>query len=367
MIKKGSTDAHAMLFCFVIVMTLACLGPGKARAIEIGLSPANNHHVAGINSGQPYVGGFQVLSDDFRAYGTIDGTEVTVAFLSTNPAAFPPKSWLGAGMFLQAQDHKYLFIDYGFYVMVVLDSDSNIFVDIGLYQTMEGSLPVHQPDARLVYTYTWKLTDSDPAMPIKLTAEWDAEGFLHYYVNAAGNEFLLTSIKPQAFTDCENMIPHFYGGNVIGEQFPLGRYVDFFQFGITGSEAIANNQWKVLLKDPMFLKQRKWISVENAWSIQGDISYLDQDARWGGRRYDGVNGQYPMSSQSSPHEVIFFYSGQTLSPGIVLWDAISRNSNIAAESSPDRHLTYVAQLVGCLSFVAIASFIGLRRARNTRK
>jgi hypothetical protein len=309
-----------------------------------------------VNSGQPYVGGFQVLSDDFRVYKQIDGAQVTVAFPLTNTSTFPPGSWLGAGLFLQAQDHKYLFVDYGFYFMVVLDSDSNMFIDIGFHQTMEGSLPVHHPDANLICDYTWRLTSIDSSKPINLKAQWDTEGFVHYYVNVGGYEFPLTSIKPSAFHNCENMIPCFYGGNVIGEQFPLGRYVDFLQFGLTSSQSIASTQWRVLLEDPKFLKQEGWVNVNKAWSVQGDISFLDQDARWGGRPYDGVDAQFLSNSNASPYEVQFFYNGHTLSPGIVLWDKTNEGSNDSTQQGSNQNSTLQQELDFYVPFLTLTSF-----------
>ena len=315
----------------------------------------NKHHVAGINSGQPYVGEFQVLSDDFRVYRQIDGAQVTVTFSSTNTSAFPRESWLGAGMFLQAQDHKYLFIDYAFYVMVVLDSDGNVFFDIGLHQTMEGSLPIHQPDANLIYDYTWQLIGIDPNAAISLKAEWDSDGFVNYSYNITDNEFLVASIKPSAFNNCENMIPHFYQGNVIGEQFPLGRYVDFLQFGLTSSQQIANTEWQVILEDPKFLKQDNWVKVDKAWSVQGDISYLDQDARWGGEPYEGVDGQFPSKSDTNLHEVLFFFDGHTLNPGRVLWDTTSSVSNSSGEDD-NKDPTLQITLLFSTSLLALASF-----------
>jgi hypothetical protein len=310
-----------ILMFFVLVSTLASLGFGVAQAADsVCLVPVDNHHLVEISSDQPYIAGFHVLSDDFRTYKMIDGATATVAFPSTNATLFPAGSWLGAGLFLQAQDHKYLFIDYGFYMIVTLDFSGNIFIDIGLHQTMEGSLPVHQPDSRLIYAYTWQLLETDPSVPIILTAQWSPTGMLGYWTRTSDTNVLLMSINVSDLQDCENIMPQFYTGNVIGEQFPLGRYVDFLQFGITGSGIIANNQWQVLLQDVKFLKQDAWMKLEKAWSIQGDIAYLDQDATWGGAPYKGVDIQRSNTSDQGGDALIFSYEDHTLKSGTILWD-----------------------------------------------
>ena len=337
---------QTIIFYLIFAMAVSLFGTWKAGANEpVGLTAVESHHVAGVNSGQPYVAGFHVLTDDFRTYRMIDGTAITAAFPSTNANSFPAGSWLGAGMFLQAQDHKYLFVDYGFYMMIVLDSAGTMFIDIGLHETREGSLPIQQPGAQLVYAYTWQLSGAEPAVPITLFAQWDNEGFLHYSVRTAGGNFSLTSIKVSLLPDCDNIMPQFYTGNIIGQQFPLGRYVSFFQFGVISSKIIADNQWKVSLKEPRFLKEGKWENVEKAWSIQGDISYLDQDARWGGTSYLGVDAQYFMNPLQEPYEVVFSYESRTLASGTVFWETTWEESNGVTEPSfPKSYQTFIAQV-----------------------
>jgi hypothetical protein len=329
----------------ILVLIMASLGFARTKAADpVRLVPVDNHHLVEISSDQPYVAGFHVLSDDFRTYRMIDGATVTVAFPSTNATSFPTGSWLGAGLFLQAQDHKYLFIDYGFYMIIALDFSGDLFIDVGFHQTMEGSLPIQQPDSRLVYTYTWQLLGIEPATQVTLIARWDSEGLLNYSMRTEANELFLMSIRVSELPDCENIMPQFYTGNVIGQQFPLGRYVDFFQFGVTGSEIIANNQWKVLLEDARFLKQDTWVLPEKAWSIQGDISYLDQDATWGGTPYTGVDVQRPATSNQGGGALIFSYEDRTLKPGTVLWDHSQASSNESSTQDLDFFQTFLTQL-----------------------
>jgi hypothetical protein len=342
----------------MLILTMASFGFGRAKAADpVRLVSTDNHHLVEISSDQPYVAGFHVLSDDFRTYRMIDGATATVSFPSTNASSFPLGSWLGAGLFLQAQDHKYLYIDYGFYMIIALDFSGNLFVDVGLHQTMEGSLPIQQPDSRLIYAYTWQLLGIEHSTPVTLIARWNPEGFLNYSIRTEDTELFLMSIKVSELSDCENIMPQFYTGNVIGQQFPLGRYVDFFQFGITGSEIIANEQWQALLEDIKFLKQEAWVSLEKAWSIQGDISYLDQDATWGGAPFTGVDVQQLSTFSQDGDALIFSYENRTLRNGMVLWDHSLANSNKSATQDLDFSQAFLAQLM----FWSVLSTITARR------
>lgn len=344
--KADRAMARKTLMFLILALAMASLGFADARAAEpVRLVPVDNHHLVAISSGQPYVAGFHVLADDFRTYRMIDGATATVAFPSTNATTFPAGSWVGAGLFLQAQDHRYLFIDYGFYMIVALDFSGNLFIDVGLHQTMEGSLPIQQPDSRLVYAYTWQLLGVEPATPVTVIARWTSEGFLNYSIRTEDTELLLMSIKASGLPDCDNIMPQFYTGNVIGEQFPLGRYVDFFQFGVTGSQIIANNQWHVLLEDVKFLKQDAWVKLEKAWSIQGDIAYLDQDATWGGAPYPGVNVQHSPTFSEDSDALIFSYEKQTLKTGTVLWDHAQASSNGASAQDLNFSQTLLLQAI----------------------
>jgi hypothetical protein len=351
----------------VLFLVTASFGFAGTRATDpIRLVPVNNHHVVEISSDQPYVAGFHILSDDFRTYRMIDGATATVAFPSTNATSFPTGSWLGAGLFLQAQDHKYLFIDYGFYMIVALDFSGNLFVDVGLQQTMEASLPIQQQDSRLVYTYTWQLLGIESATQVTLFARWTPEGLLNYSIKTEAIELFLMSIKVSELSDCENIMPQFYTGNVIGQQFPYGRIVDFFQFGVTGSEIIANNQWSVLLKNARYLKQDRWVLPEKAWSIQGDISYLDHDATWGGEPYTGVDVQRLAGSNQDGATLIFSYETRTLKPGTVLWDHSQASSIESSTQDLDFFQTFLTQLTIWSLLSTIFAVLFALHTRNHR-
>jgi len=314
----GSLIAFAVLLVFISLITVA--NCGTTDTIE--LAPTENHHVTELNSNQPYVAGFHVNTPDLNTItrGAI-ATAVTVSFPSTNTSYFPQSSWLGAGMFVQAQDSRYLHIDYGFYTTLVLDSAGNLFIDIGLHQTREERAPLHMPTEELVYAYSWQLSGIDKETPITLYAKWDSEGWVHYSIYVSGANITLKSINVASLPDCENIIRSFYAGNVINNPFPYGCFVQYFQFGVVSSEPIANPHWFVNLKNPMFLKEAEWRLVETAWSIQGDISYMDGSWMWGGTSYPDVSAQYYKNPLENPWEIIFFYNGQTLRPGTILWQS----------------------------------------------
>jgi hypothetical protein len=130
----------------------------------------------------------------------------------------------------------------------------------------------------------------------------------------------VSSVNVAARTKCESIIRLFYAGDATnGNAFPLGHYVYYFQFGVISSESIANDHWSADVKDPRLLRTTGWDPVDIAWSTQGDLSYLDSDWMWGGAPYTGVSAQYYQNQLQNPYELIFNYSGRTLTPGTILW------------------------------------------------
>lgn len=292
-----------------------------AKAVDsVSIKPTDNHHIIRLNSDQPYVAGFQVNTDNLNTYGTVDGTSVTVTFLSAEVNFFAADSWLGGGMFVQAQDTKYRNVDYGFYMMLVIDSSANLYVDIGLRQTTEQTAPVQSGNEELVYAYTWRLSGVNLSTPVMLSAQWDTAGVVHYFVTVGESMIPIESIKVAEMANCQYIIPKFYGGNVINTPFPFSNYVNFFQFGVTSSSPIENDHWKVLVEKPQVLENNEWINVREAWSIQGDIAFLDRDWKWGGQPYHGVDIQYFNHPLENPYQIIFEYTGETMPSGTVLWN-----------------------------------------------
>ncbi len=326
-----------MLAFALVILIFSSMNVSFAKVVDsFNIEPTENHHIIRLNSDQPYVAGFQVNTDDLNTYGIVDGTSVTVTFLSTEVNFLTTDSWLGGGMFVQAQDTKYRNVDYGFYTMLVVDSSANLYVDLGLRQTREQTAPVQPGNEELVYAYTWHLSGVNLNTPVALSAQWDGAGVVHYFVTVGESTIPIKSIKVAEIANCQYIIPKFYYGNVVNTPFPFSNYVNFFQFGVTSSNAIEDNRWKVLIETPQVLKNNEWINVREAWSIQGDIAFLDHDWKWGGQTYQGVNIQHFNNPLENPYQMIFEYSGETMSSGTVLWNQSESQATetYAAQQSP---------------------------------
>lgn len=235
-------------------------------------------------------------------------------------------------MFVQAQEGARLggrlHVDYGFYTMLVLDATGNLFLDVGMHQTREETAPLHRPTEQLVYAHTWQVLGTDPATPVTLCAQWDSEGWVHYSVSTLESNVTLPAINVADLPNCVPIMRHFFAGNRVVAPFPFSRYVQYFQFGVVSSKSIANSHWSVDLKNPRLLRISGWDNVDVAWSIQGDISYLDYSWMWGGSPYHGVSAHYHQNPLDDPYEVIFFYNGETLPSGTILWQHRNPSSTV---------------------------------------
>ncbi len=298
-------------------------------ADTIALTPTEIHHVTELNSNQPYVAGYHVETPNLYTRERVEATSITVDFPSTDSDSFPADSWLGAGMFVQGQDSKLKHVDYAYYMMLVIDSQGNFFVDVGLHQTRESTAPLQMPTEELVYAYTWRISSLNPETPATLSANWDSNEYLHYSISAVGTNKTLLSIKVSSLPNCESAINRFYAGTAIaGTAFPQHHYVYYFQFGVVSNRIIPNANWSAHLRKPGILRKSGWSLVETAWSTQGDMSYLDYDWVWGGAPYEGVSAKYHQNPLQDPYEVVFSHTGQSLPPGTILWES-TKTSNIS--------------------------------------
>lgn len=322
--------ALSLLFSVLLVLVLTAVFEAQAEPSSLELTPIETHHIAELNSNQPYVAGYDVITPDLLTLKPVSAVTITVCFESTDATCFPSDTWLGGGLFVQDQDSRFGFVDYGFYIILVLDESGDLFLDVGLHQTRESTSPIQGPTAELVYAYTWLISGIDTSMPVTLGASWDSEGFVHYSILAAGSNITLPRVDVAGRPNCENIHRQFWSGNWMPGWFPLSHFVYYFQFGVISSEIIADTRWSVKLGHPQLMKkpEGEWRSVDVAWSTQGDICYLDWDWMWGGTPYHGVSAHYYKNPLENPYEVIFFYNGDTLQPGTVLW----QNPNI--ESKP---------------------------------
>jgi len=309
----------------LVALVVSGLAVCRVEGSDLFLTSAAEHHVAGLNSNMPYVAGFDVIADNLTRDENVEATAVTVSFPSTEPELLPSGCWLGGGMFVQDQDHLYNFVDYGFYMMLVLDASGRLFVDLGMHQTEEATVPIQMAMSNLVYAYTWQITGVDRSTPVTLLQSWDSNGSVDYSISVSGQDENLVTVNVVGMLNCENIIHAFYAGNVVLNPFPFSRYVNYFQFGIMSNQAISNTHWKVDLKDPEKLRQTGWTLVDKAWSLEGDHSYLDYSLMWGGATYPGVDAQY--YPQQNPYGIIFSYDGHTLPSGTVLWDVSATNNS----------------------------------------
>jgi len=350
-----------MLLPLLAISPLAASVSAEAAQM-IELAQTENHHIAELNSNQPYVAGYHVKTLDLLARERVQATAVTVSFPLTDPGVFPQGSWLGAGMFVQSQENKIINVDYAFYTMLVLDDSGDFFLDIGLHQTRELSVPLQMPTEELIFAQTWHISGMAPTTPVTLLARCDSEGCVHYSLTASETTINVSSVNVAGLPKCETITRQFYAGIATnGNSFPLGHYVYYFQFGVISSEIIPNNHWSVDLKDPQILRKTDWNLAEAAFSIQGDVSYLDSDWMWGGMPYDGVPAQYYQNPLENPYEVIFFYDGRTLPAGTILWQDTSSRLNVSVAIS----FTNLGQaLTAVIAVSLVSTYIRLRKLRK---
>lgn len=354
----------------ILMLIVSSLAVSQVEGFDLSeLNPTSEHHVARLNSNMPYVAGFHVIADDLSLRETVNATAVTISFPSTEPEFLPSGCWLGGGMFVQAQDHVFRNVDYGFYMMLVLDASGKLFIDLGLHQTEEATLPIQTSTSSLVYSYTWQIVGIDRSTPLTLLQSWNNNSFVDYSISVSGHEETLIAVNVIGMPNCQNMIPRFYAGNVIIDPFPYSRYINYFQFGIISSQAITDTHWQVDVKEPEMLRQTGWTLVDKAWSLQGDHSYLDHDLMWGGAAYAGVDVQYYEHPLQDPHEIIFYYSGHTLTPGRVLWDVSGINIATMHFASESQALTALARrfLPVIATVLGTASLLPFLLARRWRK
>ncbi len=365
-----------LVFLAALILIVLTILPRARASNEIELTPVPTRHIIELNSNQPYVAGYHVNTPNLLTRETAHATAITVSFPSTDPSFFPAGSWLGAGMFVQAQDNKLKHVDYAFYTMLVVDSSGSLFVDLGLHQTRESTAPLQMPTEELVYAYTWRISGIAPYVPVTLLARWIPEGFVHYSISTIESNVSIASINVARMPNCGSIIRQFYAGNYIaGTQFPFHHYVYYFQFGVVSSQVIADSHWTVNLKEPKILRNpgwqlgSGWHIVDTAWSTQGDIAYLDYDWMWGGAPYHGVSAQYYKNPVESPYEVIFYYNGKTLPAGTVLWQhENSKPSSKAGDPTADRSLMPEQTIIPPAGIaIAIAVTIGKTSLTILRK
>jgi ABC-type transport system involved in cytochrome c biogenesis permease subunit len=85
---------------------------------------------------------------------------------------------------------------------------------------------------------------------------------------------------------------------------------------------------------------------------------------WGGKPYPGVSAQYHQNPLGNIYEVIFFFNGQTLTPGTILWQNESTEFHVSVEVFSSQ-LSQALMAVAAFSIVSIAFRIyKLKKTRN---
>jgi hypothetical protein len=355
------------IFTLILLMTIPAI-PAKCLNTPNFVS-SSEQHVAKLNSPMPYIAGFHVDSDNLTLREVVDATAVTVSFGATDPHFFPIDSWIGGGMFVQAQDTIFKNVDYGFYMMLTIDSSSRQFVDVGLHQTEEATAPNHTPRSNLVFSFSWQILGANLSDQFTLEQRWIDRDLVRYSVSNSNKNITLATINVRSFPNCQNIIPKFYAGNVIIDPFPLSRYINYFQFGVVSNRIIADSHWQVKIEQPRMLRETGWTPVKKAWLLQGSYSYLDHDLMWGGTDYHGVDVTHQPYSDN-PYIIIFQYSGRTSSE-TVLWD-ISDTGQTPHFGSESMELTMQARRfmppgLLLLGITLIMFLFAVRKKRQTNE
>jgi hypothetical protein len=318
----------------------------------------------------PYVAGFQVAVDNLTVREHANATEVTVSFPSANTTFWPSGSWLGGGMFVQGQDTVYRNVDYGFYMMLVLDASGNMFIDLGLHQTEEQTLPIQTCMSTLVYAYTWQIEGINTSTPVTLIQSWNNSESVNYSISVSGQQEELIDVNVLSMPNCQHMIPTFYTGNVVLDAFPYTRYINYFQFGIISSQPIDNPSWTVDVDKPTMLVKNSWILVNKAWSLEGDHSYLDHDLMWGGALYKGIKIQCYQHPLQNPYELLFSFNGTSSTTGKVLWDVSGTGNNaippfsIEGQALTESSRRFLPVIIIALGTAMLLPFLFARKRRT---
>jgi len=284
----------------------------------------------------PYMAGY--MDTDSNHFG-VKKINVTVSFPDTDPSVIQTDNWLAGGMFAVGYGGLHQ-IDYGFYTMLTLEHDGDLYLDFGLYKTYEclpsAGGPEHPPPpgfpygpspwAELLFHNALPVEEVSPSTPITLTASWDTPqpDFVSWEYTVNGNTY---TAEPVNVTELAPTIIHEFqiGTRYVEESLKefvlswLGPYwlIYCFQFGVTSSYNIGHGGWNVLLSNPSYFKDGVWHNVETAKSMGGGYAYMDYRWRWGGTNYEGVEAYYyPFLGA---HNVKFYYSGFTLEYFTPLW------------------------------------------------
>ena len=299
-----------------------------------------NNHVPGVYNGryfwdsppthypQPYMAGYM---DTSGYYFYVKKTNVTISFPDTNASVIQEDNWLAGGMFVVGYDKKLVQIDYGFYTMLVLDHNENLYINFGVIETYE-CLPYWPyicpfglyPWIKELFSHTIPVNGISPSTPTTLVASWDPShsGLIQWNYTVNNITYPAGAVNITALAP--TIIPTFVAGS---RNLTFNWFIDWnpywqtypFQFGITSSYTIGHGGWNVLLSNPSYFKEGKWHNVETARIIGGTNAILDTRWIWGGENYEGVTAHNCPSLQT--YSLKFYYSGSTARDHTILWES----------------------------------------------
>ena len=113
---------------------------------------------------------------------------------------------------------------------------------------------------------------------------------------------------------------------------PFGQCDNFFQFGIISNKIIDNSHWQADVENPMMLMTKDWNLANKAWLLEGDNSFIDQNARWGGAIYPGISITPNVEQSQNIYQLSFKYTGKQYSGPHTLWNLQSVSTNLSFET-----------------------------------
>jgi hypothetical protein len=301
----------------------------------ISSTPSGSHHAPRLSAGsvsstgQPYIAGYMDTNGSY--FGGVKKTRVTVSFPDTNASVIQADNWLAGGMFVTGYDSALILIDYGFYMMITLDHDGNLYLDFGIKKTYEclvtSWFPFWPPYGLSPWTIdmfnsTLPIEGVPPSTLITLTASWDAPlpSWVSWEYTVDDATYLAGTVNVTELAP--TIIPSFFVGSRNLDwsfQTPWIHYWQtyLFQFGVTSIYNIGYGGWNVLLSNPSYFIVGKWHNIETAKSIGSRNALLDARWMWGGENYEGVNAYYYPFLE--PKNVKFYYSDSTIEDHTILW------------------------------------------------
>lgn len=335
---------HCFLICMIIVSIFPTISVTGAEAITF--TESSTHHKPIIwwylstTSQYYYAGAYHSTtpleealhydpgnppSQGPTCYWTAEATRVTVSFPNTpDPSVLRHPilgdNWLAAGMFVHGCENGSVpgsngHADWAYYTSIVLDSGSNLWLDVGIYFADESNgLCLDK------FIKTWLIGGVDRSTPITLTAAWNASGFIYWTAMINGVIYQPTGAEFNMRVEEPTAMKTFYvGWQNISYKNPSADCCYYFQFGIMSLLPLIQGGWNVLLEDPWWYQDGQWHIVQQAQTTDGSHAYLDVMWRWGGT-FGAVEVRCHNNEASmGRYRITFYYSSTPMVRNYCLW------------------------------------------------